>query len=644
MSDNKIQLKIFQSESLLAEGIYKRIKNIIQKNEKASRKTVICFPTGNSPLKAYERIVKGCNDGEISLKNVVAISPGEYYPIEKTNPNSCFSYLHKHLFSKTDILEENINIPRGDLKSIDEYDSYCENYEEFLNDQDNIDLTILGIGKTGHIAFNEPGSSIRDLTRISVLHEKTRGDILKSKFFKCESIDDVPKNAVTIGIGTILNKSREILLVASGYHKAKIIQKVVEGNLGKYENPSPACFLRMHSNCSFFVDVAAGYQTKQITSPWCVVSGTSAIRYKWIWEDSIPKAVIWLSKRVKKPILALSEKDFHDNSLSSLFYAVDGKIEKVCERVYHMVYERIHSERNILLPVSSDRVVVVFSPHPDDDVISMGGTMATISVLHGNKNVYVGYLTDGSRGISKSDLTKHLKFTFSTLPILGIKESKEIKEKVETALGETKDYQLDTPFIQSLKKNIRKAEAINALDVLELPESRAKFLELPFYQTGKDEKSEPTEKDIDIVFNMLMELQATDLVVCFDLEDPHGTHSHCYWICKAAIEKYEKEIGKKKEIKKYLYKGAWQEFNIHQCDILIPMNQRVLDLKMDSIFQHGSQKDKPMFPGDDKRQFHERAMERNCQTAKELKDLGLPGFFACEGLKIVDELPNSITI
>jgi glucosamine-6-phosphate deaminase len=559
----------------------------------------------------------------------VTFNLDEYYPMAPDSIHSYHRFMFENFFDHVNIDPKNVHIPRGDL-SRDEIDDYCADYERAIRSAGGIDLLLLGIGRSGHIGFNEPGSAITDRTRLIVLDEITRKDAA-SDFFEERY---VPREAITMGVGTIL-EAREVILMATGEHKAPIIRRAVE----KKPNPDvTASFLQSHADAAFYLDRAAAGDLTREKTPWLVRPVE--------WDDAMAKkAIIWLSDKTKKPIQWLDASDFHRNHLHDLVHI--NHLDELCQRIFEDLRRRIKYRRDL----PKKQRVIVFSPHPDDDVISMGGMLRKL-VENGNE-IIVAYMTNGSVAVFDSDVRRHLQFIDMAGSVLvegGVRPT--VKDRIEAALkflDDKEPAQVDTDEVQKIKALIRYSEAIAALEVMGMDGSNALFMDLPFYKTGRVKKDPVGEEDVQIILDLFRECNPQHLFVAGDLSDPHGTHRMCYSAIKQAVERYNEETGARQDGEEtgkskslngrtedgrpeiWLYRGAWQEWEIDVADVFVPLSKADLDLKIEAIFKHESQKDRALFPGAyDDREFWERAQDRNRETANELDLLGLPAFYAAE--------------
>ena len=508
---------------------------------------------------------------------------------------------------------------------------YCVECEHAIEKAEGIDLMLLGIGRSGHVGFNEPGSSEDTRTRMIVLDEITRKDAA-SDFFGEEN---VPQEAITTGVGTILDAD-EIILMATGKHKAPIVQKAVE------EPPTrkiTASYLQEHRNATFYVDRAAGGELTRVKTPWLVRE------VDWTRQGS-KQAVIWLSQTLDKAIPHLESGDFYRNQLHGLLHRYDH-IDDLTREVFEDLHQRIKYQEDI---ISGERIIV-FSPHPDDDVISMGDMLGTL--VENENDVTVACMTSGNVAVFDADVRRYLRFIELSSEALSMDEEdlggfRERRGKIETFFGDKDPGEVDLPEVQDLKAHIRAGEAVAATGVIGLDPDDVRFLDMPFYKTGRVRKDPISEADVEVVLDLLEDIQPTHIFVAGDLSDPHGTHRMCYQAIDKALQQYRGTVaggnGEASEMKAdprvWLYRGAWQEWEIHRADVFLPLSKADLDRKVEAIYKHESQKDRAMFPGAyNEREFWQRARDRNRDTADTLNQLGLPEFYAAEAFVTIDEMP-----
>ncbi|MBA3645411.1 MAG: glucosamine-6-phosphate deaminase [Gemmatimonadaceae bacterium] len=588
----------------IARTIARRISEIINERRRAGSRAVLGLATGSTPIGIYRELIRMHKEEKLDFSDVVTFNLDEYYPMDPESIHSYHRYMRENLFDFINIKPENIHVPRGDIAR-ERVDAECAAYEAAIKNAGGIDLQLLGIGKTGHIGFNEPGSGMESRTRRIALDTVTRRDAAADFFGE----DNVPQEAITMGVGTIM-EAREIALVATGEHKSAIVLRAVEGE------PDPdvaATYLQKHSHAVFYLDPAAAANLTRIQTPWVLGE------VHWNREMEI-RAVIWLSERTRKSVLKLDSLDYREHHLSSLL-ARYGSAGPLNGEVFNALISKIRGKSKL----PSGKRVIVFSPHPDDDVISMGGML---NKIHQNKNdIVVAYQTSGNIAVFDHEVRRYVDFLrrFNRDFDLGDDKARGIVAKVEGFLDSKSVGEMDTDDVLIMKQSIREAEAVSGIETFGMDRSQARFLNLPFYQTGKVRKDPIGEEDIRITLKLIEEHQPDIVFVAGDLSDPHGTHRMCLEAIQAALALYK---GEQPEM--WLYRGAWQEWEIAEADVLVPLSEDELRCKTLAIFKHQSQKDRAPFPGQDDREFWQRVQERNRGTAKRVDQLGLPEYFAME--------------
>jgi len=556
----------------------------------------------------------------LSFKNVITFNLDEYYPMQPTSLQSYVRFMNELLFDHIDIPRHNINIPDGTLAK-DKVSTFCKEYEEKIDRLGGIDLQVLGIGRTGHIGFNEPGSSEKSLTRMITLDQVTRVDAA-SDFFGEEN---VPQKAITMGVGTIL-KSKRVIMMAWGEGKASIIQKAIEGPV---TDQIPSSFLQKHSNVLVVLDEAASSQLTKVKTPWLVDS------IEWN-EKLIRKAVVWLCQRVGKPILKLTNNDYMENGMGDILVEY-GSAYNVNIKIFNLLQKTItgwpggkptaddtsRPERAKPFP----KRVIIFSPHPDDDVISMGGTF--IRLVDQGHEVHVAYQTSGNIAVFDDDAVRFADFVrdFNAQFGLSKEDGENFYHKVVKSIKEKGPGQVDTPEVMSLKGLIRRGEAKAGCRYVGIPDEQAHFLDMPFYETGKVKKKPLSEEDFQIIVDLLQKIKPHQIYAAGDLSDPHGTHRVCLAAIFEAVKRLKHESWMK-DCYLWLYRGAWQEWDIDQIEMAVPLSPDELMRKRRAVFKHQSQKDSALFPGNDKREFWMRAEDRNHATAATYNQLGLAEYEA----------------
>ncbi len=617
----KIPVMVFPSAAAGSAEIAARIVEMVKERSKSGKSLVLGLATGSTPLIVYNELIRYHKEEGLSFANVITFNLDEYYPLEHDHQQSYNHFMWDRLFKHIDIKAENIHIPSG---SIDQEDvaAFCREYEKKITEAGGIDIQLLGIGRTGHIGFNEPGSTYNSKTRLVALDRMTRNDAADS--FNGEEY--VPHYAITMGVGTIIS-AKEIFLMAWGEGKAEVVAKAVEGPV---TDVIPSSFLQNHTNTTFILDPPAAVDLTRFKTPWRVGQCD--------WTDRmIRKAVLWLCTQTGKPLLKLTERDYNDYGLSDLITSqVFSKINiKVFNDLQHTITGWPGGKPNVDDSTRPERAlpfpkrVALFSPHPDDDVISMGGTFARL-VEHGHE-VHVAYQTSGSIAVSDDDAIRYIDFVRNYEKIYDIVEQKAeiLYEKTSDFYKNRKKGSVEPSELLAIKASIRRGEAMASCRYIGLPEKNVHFLDLPFYETGTVKKAPAGEADIQIIMNFLRELKPHQIYAAGDLSDPHGTHRVCIDIIIEALERMKNEEWMK-DCRIWLYRGAWQEWDIEMVDMAVPLSPEEVVIKRNAIFRHQSQKDGAMFMGADKREFWQRAEERNKNTAKLYDKLGMAEYEAIE--------------
>lgn len=628
-SFEKIPVKIFPSLNDGSAFVAKQIATLIRAKDQKKEKTVLGLATGSTPKSLYAELVRMHLEEKLSFKNVVTFNLDEYYPIDNNALQSYNRFMRTNLFDHIDINPKNIHIPNGEIIK-ENIKEHCRQYEKMIKDAGGIDLQILGIGNNGHIGFNEPGSGIYSKTRLITLDNSTR--IANS--YEFANIAQVPRLAITLGISNIL-QAKKIILMAWGSAKAPVIKKAVEDD---DTEQVPASLLQNHDDVTFVIDDTAAAELTRNKSPW--LTGDC----EWT-PKMIKKAVVNMALKLKKPVLSLTNTDYNEYGLSDLLVE-KGDAYEINLQVYYMLRDSItgwpggkpeanlptHPERSSPYP----KKVLIFSPHPDDDIISMGGTFQR---LHDQgHDVHVGYQTSGNIAVTDEFVTRFLDFAVGFEQIAGIDTSKSGKILVNARrfLARKKSNQVDTPTIRSIKGLIRQGEAKATCRYVGIKDENIHFLNLPFYETGAIEKKAMSEKDIRITMELLRKIKPQQVYCAGDFADPHGTHIVCFNVVVEALRRIKQEAKGSANYEwindcwLWLYKGAWQEWNMEEIEMAIPMSPDQVLKKRFGIFIHQSQKDMVPFQGDDSREFWQRAEERNEATANLYADLGLTHYAAME--------------
>lgn len=619
----KLPVTVFKTPKEASLSVANRIANIIREKQKNNSPAVLGLATGATPIGVYAELVRLHKEEGLSFKNVITFNLDEYYPMQPNAAQSYVTFMNENLFDHIDIDKNNVHIPDGTLK-LEEIPAFCLEYERKIGELGGLDIQILGIGRTGHIGFNEPGSAPNSGTRLVTLDDLTRRDAARD--FGGKSF--VPTKAITMGIGTIF-KAREIVLMAWNKKKAPIIKKAVEGEMS---SDVPATYLQLSDNVEFILDEDAACLLTRFDTPWLVKD--------CVWTDQLTrKAVIWLANTLGKPILKLTEDDFNNNGMAQLALE-KGPVYNINIHIFNKLQHTItgwpggkpnadDSQRPERAEPAKKRVVI-FSPHPDDDVISMGGTF--IRLVDQGHDVHVAYQTSGNTAVWDDDALRFVEFNIDFSEKMGLEQSemKDIYAKMRKFIEHKKPNQIDTPEIQTVKGLIRKGEAIAGARYCGLEDDHIHFMALPFYESGKNQKNPVTEADVVLTMELLQKIKPHQVFAAGDFEDPHGTHIVCFNIILEALKRLQKTEDWVKDCWLWMYRGAWLEFETYEIEMAVPLSPQEVERKKFAIFKHQSQKDRAVFPGDDAREFWQRAEDRNRETAKSYDDLGLADYEAME--------------
>jgi glucosamine-6-phosphate deaminase len=632
-----IRTVVVDSHDEMGRLIAGRMAELIRERTATGKRAVLGLASGSTPIPVYRELIRMHREDGLSFANVVTFNLDEYFGISRESIHSYARYMWENFFDFVDIKPENVHIPRGDVPR-ESVAQEAHHYEEMIREAGGIDIQILGIGKTGHIGFNEPGSGMDSRTRLVTLDMVTRKDAAADFFGE----DNVPREAISMGVGTIM-EAREILILATGEHKADVVRKAVEGEI---DLEVPATFLQKHSNTIFYLDRAAAADLTPIATPWLVdeVEWTTALAIR---------AVTWLARRCGRGILKLTQRDYAENRLSSLV-ALHGSPGALNGMVFNALGAKIRGRSKL----PRGKRIICFSPHPDDDVISMGGILRKL-IENGN-DIIVAYMTSGNIAVFDHDVRRHIDFLerMAADGYVSAERIDALSSRVLDSLARKRPGEVDIPEVLDIKRKIREAEAVSGIEVLGLSRGAAHFLNLPFYRTGKVRKDPVGPADVEIVRRLIEEYRPDLVFVAGDLSDPHGTHRMCKEaIDRALCELYgEKDCANVEESARaelarahggdsddgtrtsgrlrrpdvWLYRGAWQEWPVTEATWLVPLSQEELRLKIQAIFKHQSQKDTAPFPGQDDREFWQRVEARNKGTAAELDALGLAEYFAME--------------
>ncbi|MEO1625020.1 MAG: glucosamine-6-phosphate deaminase [Bacteroidota bacterium] len=621
----KLAVKIWEDSTEASVHIARSIALAIRQKQQEGERIVLGLATGSSPIGVYKELVRMHREEDLSFSNVVTFNLDEYYPMEAGAQQSYVRFMHEYLFDHVDISPDNIHIPDGTVE-MEQVGEYCRRYEEMIDLMGGIDIQLLGIGRTGHIGFNEPGSWRDSLTRLVRLDGITRRDATKD--FVVE--ENVPYRAITMGIGSIM-KARTVYLMAWGQHKAPILRKAVEGEIS---TAVPATFLQEHPNVKVIVDRAASTELTRVKTPWLVGMCD--------WDENlVTKAVIWLSQKVGKTILKLTDKDYNDNHLSDLIIEYASSYE-LNIRVHNRLQDTItgwpggkpgvDDSRRPERANPARKKVVIFSPHPDDDVISMGGTF--LRLVEQGHEVHVAYQCSGNIAVHDHDALRFVEF-MTEFGKVGAGMSEEVLEEMQKLTGLIQNKttsQKDHPEVRLIKGLIRRGEARAGARLCGLSDDRIHFLDMPFYETGSTRKKAIGKADVQIIKNLLERIQPHQVYAAGDLADPHGTHRVCLNAIFESFHQLQSEAWMK-DCWLWLYRGAWHEWPVHEIEMAVPLSPLELHKKRKAIFMHQSQKDNPPFPGNDEREFWQRAEDRNRSTAEAYRALGLSEYEAMEAFQ-----------
>ncbi|MEM1067583.1 MAG: glucosamine-6-phosphate deaminase [Planctomycetota bacterium] len=624
--NERVPCHIFARASDASVAAAKEIADLIRWKAERGQMCVLGLVAGSSPANVYNELVRMHREEGLSFANVITFNLTEYFPMQPFELQSIARFMHEHLFDHVDIQPSNVHIPDGSAPR-QEIADFCHQYEQHILDAGGIDIQLVGISRTGHIGINEPGSDRTSRTRMITLDRVTRTDAA-SDFFGAEN---VPRHGITMGVGTIL-ESKRILVLAFGEGKAEIVSRTVEG----YVNASvPATFIQDHPNAAFLLDDAAASLLTRFQAPWLL--GDVA------WNDETTRrAVIDLAQDVGKAILKLTDTDYNEQGLQDLL-AAHGSAYDINLRVFRHLQSTItgwpggkpeHAKQVGDRPGHRDDIfpkrVIVFSPHPDDDVISMGGTL--IRLVDQKHEVHIAYQTSGNIAVFDEDALRFAEFVDDFCDEFQIKTQglEQLESHIDEFLRNKKAGQIDSPQVQHLKGLIRRGEAREGARCCGVKDEHLHFLDLPFYQTGRVTKSPISDEDLRLTVDLLRRVQPHQIYAAGDLSDPHGTHRTCLsiilqsclicqddpWYDACAV---------------WLYRGAWQEWAPHEIEMAVPLSPEEVERKRAAIFKHESQKDRALFPGSDVREFWQRAEARNADTARCYDALGLAEYAAIEG-------------
>ena len=619
----KIHTHITNSASESSIVVAREIADLILQRQAENRTCTLCFTSGRSPIEVFKELVRLHNEENLSFQNVIVFNLFEYYPLNANYAQSCFNQIKTNLLDKIDILPENIHSIDPTLNQ-SEISQFCANYELKIKECGGIDYQILGVGGAGNVGFNEPGSQASSQTRLILLDTNSREEAVH--FFG--SLNEVPAGAITMGINTIL-KAKRIALLAFGEHKANIIKAIIEGQM---TDQHPASFLQMHTNTTVFLDIHSASALTRISCPWLVTSCE--------WSDKlIRRAIVWLCQKTGKPILKLTNKDYNENGLSELV-ALYGSAYNVNIKIFNDLQHTITGwpggKPNVDDSNRPERAnpypkrVIVFSPHPDDDVISMGGTLKRL-VDQGHE-VHVCYETSGNIAVGDDEIIRFIAFIkgFTDMFDPGNKAIIAKYDEIRKFLLEEKSKNdIDTFDVRMLKGLLRRGEAKAACRFMGVRSKNVHFLNLPFYETGTIKKGDLGRPDVDIVKAVIEEVKPHQIYVAGDLADPHGTHKVCLDAVLAAVDEV-KDDAWMQDCRIWMYRGAWMEWEIDHIEMAVPLSPEELRAKRNAILKHQSQMEGAPFMGGDERLFWQRSEDRNKATADLYCQLGLAAYEAIE--------------
>ena len=621
----KIHTDIFASSMEGAAHVADQVEKEIKAAQHEGRYYVMALGTGLSLTPIYKELQRRCEAKQLSFRNVVVFNAYEYYPVQKESSLKSINQLKERFLDHVDIDPQNIFTLDGSVAQ-DAVQDTCHLYEKRIKTFGGLDIALLGIGRMGNIAANEPGSGIQSITRLILIGNTSREEMENS----FGTNEQVPPCSLTMGIATLLS-AKSVYLTAWGDEKAEIMQKVVEGNI---TDTLPASFLQTHPNANVILDLSAASHLTRIKHPWLVTNCE--------WTDKLVRsALVWLCQKLHKPILKLTNKDYNENGLSELLAlygsAYNANI-KIFNDLQHTITGWPGGKPNADDTYRPERAkpfpkrVIVFSPHPDDDVISMGGTIRRL--VQQKHEVHVAYETSGNIAVGDEEVTRFMHFINGFNQIFADSKDSVISKKyqeIKEFFAHKKESDFDTRDILTIKGLIRRGEARTACTFNEIPLNRVHFLDLPFYESGKIEKLPMTEKDVEIVRALLQEVKPHQIYVAGDLADPHGTHKKCTDTVLAAIDE-EKKAGAEwlKDCRIWMYRGAWAEWEIENIEMCVPLSPEELRAKRNSILKHQSQMESAPFLGNDERLFWQRAEDRNRGTAQLYDELGLACYEAME--------------
>jgi glucosamine-6-phosphate deaminase len=626
-SVERIPVTVYPSSAQASQSVAQELSQLIREKASRGEMAVLGLATGSTPTGVYEELIRLHRQEGLSFKNVITFNLDEYYPMEPDELQSYHRFMREHLFDHIDIEPKNVHIPDGTLPR-EEVGRYCAAYERAIKEAGGLDFQILGIGRTGHVGFNEPGSPRDSRTRLITLDRVTRMDAASDFFGEL----NVPRKAITMGVESILS-ARKVVLMAFGEHKAPVIQRAVEGNVS---SAVAASYLQEHPDARIVLDSAAASELTRFKTPW-LLGSLDEFGLEWD-RKTTRQATIWLALKLNKALLKLTDEDYNEHGLQELLSARGG--------AYDINIEVFKTLQNTITgwpggkpgrvadngaPDVFPKRVIIFSPHPDDDVISMGGTF--IRLCEQGHDVHVAYQTSGNIAVWDETVIRHADFVaeFCRVFRLGGEQAESIERHVESFLRAKKPGEVDSQGVQQIKSLIRRTEARAAARYSGIRPENIHFLDMPFYETGRVRKKPVSEEDIQLIVDLLERVKPHQIYAAGDLSDPHGTHR----VCLAAIVEAVSRLSDQSWMRQcdvWLYRGAWQEWGVDEVEMAVPLSPDEVIRKRMAIFKHESQKDRALFPGpNDTREFWQRAEDRNRQTAQLYDKLGLSEYEAIEG-------------
>ncbi len=637
----RVPTSVFSDSKLASRAVAAEIASLIREKADSGEHAVLGLATGSTPTSVYDELIRLHQEEGLSFANVVTFNLDEYYPMAPDELQSYVRFMKEHLFDHVDIDPDNAHVPDGTIGRSD-IATYCAEYEQKIEEAGGIDVQLLGIGRTGHIGFNEPGSGRDSRTRLITLDRTTRLDAASDFFGE----NNVPRRAITMGVATILS-ARRVIMMAWGENKAPVVREAVEGPISPIV---AASYLQDHPNARVVLDTAAADSLTRFRSPWLL--GTME-QFGLSWDDTTTrKAAIWLAQHVDKPLLKLTDEDFNEHGLQELVALRGGEGGEPFAGAYDINVEVFKSLQRTITGWPGGKPAgrpdysgieraspefpkrcLIFSPHPDDDVISMGGTL--IRLCDQGHDVSVAYQTSGNIAVFDDAALRHADFVAEAAEAIGfdaeaIETAQSLRAELLRFTEEKEPGDVDHPRLQAIKGMIRRTEARNAARHSGVKSDNIHFLDLPFYETGRVRKKPLGDEDVRITADLLRQIKPHQIYAAGDLSDPHGTHRTCLAAIEQAIEEVKDEawFG---ECEVWLYRGAWQEWDVSDLEMAVPLSPGEVERKRRAIFKHESQKDKALFPGTDEREFWERAEDRTRETAKRYDAMGLAEYEAIEG-------------